>query len=178
MSMSQPVHPVDQILPYPKLAALGLQHVLVMYANAVAVPLIIGGALHLPKDQLALLINADLFACGIATLIQTVGFGPFGIRLPIIMGVTAVSISPMLAMAAMPGVGLTGIYGAVLVGGIFGLCVAPFVKYVLRFFPAVVTGTIIGVVLRRVGVNWAGGGAGKADFGAAGYLAVAGWCWR
>jgi NCS2 family nucleobase:cation symporter-2 len=138
--------------------------------------LIIGGALHLPKDQMAMLINADLFACGIATLIQTVGFGPFGIRLPIIMGVTAVSISPMLAMAAMPGVGLTGIYGAVLVAGIFGLCVAPFVKYVLRFFPAVVTGTIItmiGVVLMRVGVNWAGGGAGMADFGAAGYLLIA-----
>ena len=106
---SKPVHPVDEILPLPKLFALGLQHVLVMYANAVAVPLIIGGALHLPKDQMAMLINADLFACGIATLIQTVGFGPFGIRLPIIMGVTAVSISPMLAMAAMPGVGLTGI---------------------------------------------------------------------
>jgi NCS2 family nucleobase:cation symporter-2 len=175
--MSEQIHPVDQILPLPKLFALGLQHVLVMYANAVAVPLIIGGALHLPKDQIAMLINADLFACGIATLIQTVGFGPFGIRLPIIMGVTAVSISPMLAMAAMPGVGLTGIYGAVLVGGIFGLCVAPFVKHVLRFFPAVVTGTIItmiGVVLMRVGVNWAGGGAERADFGDAGYLAVAG----
>src|ERR1700734_840409 len=175
MPMSEPVHPVDQMLPYPKLGALGLQHVLVMYANAVAVPLIIGGALHLPKDQMAMLINADLFACGIATLIQTVGFGPFGIRLPIIMGVTAVSISPMLAMAAMPGVGLTGIYGAVLVGGIFGLCVAPFVKYVLRLFPAVVTGTIItmiGVVLMRVGVNWAGGGVGKADFGAAAELSV------
>jgi xanthine/uracil permease len=102
---SKPVHPVDEILPLPKLFALGLQHVLVMYANAVAVPLIIGGALHLPKDQMAMLINADLFACGIATLIQTVGFGPFGIRLPIIMGVTAVSISPMLAMTAMPGAG-------------------------------------------------------------------------
>lgn len=175
--MSEPIHPVDQILPLPKLFALGLQHVLVMYANAVAVPLIIGGALHLPKDQIAMLINADLFACGIVTLIQTLGIGPFGIRLPIIMGVTAVSISPMLAMAAMPGVGLTGIYGAVLVGGIFGLCVAPFVKYVLRFFPAVVTGTIItmiGVVLMRVGVNWAGGGAGRADFGDPSYLAVAG----
>ncbi len=170
------VHPVDEVLPLPKLFALGLQHVLVMYANAVAVPLIVGGALHLPKDQIAMLINADLFACGIATLIQTIGFGPFGIRLPIIMGVTAVSISPMLAMAAMPGVGLTGIYGAVLVGGIFGLCVAPFVKYVLRFFPAVVTGTIItmiGVVLMRVGVGWAGGGAGTPEFGAAGNLAVA-----
>jgi uric acid transporter len=175
--MPSSVHPVDEVLPLPKLVALGLQHVLVMYANAVAVPLILGGALHLPKDQIALLINADLFACGIATLIQTVGIGPVGIRLPIIMGVTAVAISPMLAMAAIPGVGLTGIYGAVLVGGVFGLCAAPFVKYVLRFFPAVVTGTIItmiGVVLMRVGVAWAGGGAAAADFGAAGYLGIAG----
>ena len=48
---SKSVHPVDEILPLPKLFALGLQHVLVMYANAVAVPLIIGGALHLPKDR-------------------------------------------------------------------------------------------------------------------------------
>jgi NCS2 family nucleobase:cation symporter-2 len=72
-----------------------------------------------------MLINADLFACGIATLIQTLGFGPFGIRLPIIKGMTAVSISPMLAMAAMPGAGLTGIYGTILVGGIFGFCVRP-----------------------------------------------------
>ncbi|MDR3468399.1 MAG: nucleobase:cation symporter-2 family protein [Xanthobacteraceae bacterium] len=170
------VHPVDEVLPLPKLFALGLQHVLVMYANSVAVPLIVGGALHLPKDQIAMLINADLFACGIATLIQTIGFGPFGIRLPIMMGVTAVAISPMMAMAAMPGVGLTGIYGAVLVGGLFGLCVTPFVKHVLRFFPSVVTGTIItmiGVVLMRVGINWAGGGLGAADFGAAGYLAIA-----
>jgi NCS2 family nucleobase:cation symporter-2 len=175
-TMTETVHPVDEVLPLPKLFALGLQHVLVMYANAVAVPLIVGGALHLPKDQIAMLINADLFACGIATLIQTIGFGPFGIRLPIMMGVTAVSISPMLAMAAMPGVGLTGIYGAVLVGGIFGLCVTPFVRHVLRFFPSVVTGTIItmiGIVLMRVGINWAGGGLAAADFGAAGYLAIA-----
>jgi xanthine permease len=174
--MSRSIHPVDQMLPLPKLCALGLQHVLVMYANAVAVPLILGGALHLPRDQIAFLINADLFACGIATLIQTIGFRGVGIRLPIIMGVTAVSISPMLAMAAMPGVGLNGIYGAVLAGGVFGLCVAPFVRHVLRFFPAVVTGTIItmiGVVLMRVGVNWAGGGAAASDFGAAGYLGIA-----
>ena len=175
--MEPSVHPVDEVLPLPRLAALGLQHVLVMYANAVAVPLILGAALKLPKDQIAFLINADLFACGIATLVQTIGFGPFGIRLPVIMGVTAVSISPMLAMAATPGVGLTGIYGAVIVGGIFGLCLTPLVKHVLRFFPAVVTGTIItmiGVVLMRVGVNWAGGGIAAPDFGAARYLAVAG----
>src|ERR1700712_2750500 len=75
-AMPESVHPVDEILPLPRLGALGLQHVLVMYANAVAVPLILGGALKLPKDQIAMLINADLFACGIATLIQTIGFGP------------------------------------------------------------------------------------------------------
>jgi xanthine/uracil permease len=94
--MSTSIHPVDEVLPAPRMVALGLQHVLVMYANAVAVPLILGGALHLPKDQLALLINADLFACGIATLVQTIGFGPFGIRLPVIMGVTAVAIPQCL----------------------------------------------------------------------------------
>ena len=68
------VHPVDEILPLPRLMPLGLQHVLVMYAGAVAVPLIIGRALKLPPEQIAFLISADLFACGIATLIQCLGF--------------------------------------------------------------------------------------------------------
>ena len=72
------VHPVDEILPTPRLFALGLQHVLVMYAGAVAVPLILGAALKLPKDQIALLINADLLCCGIVTLIQALGVGAFG----------------------------------------------------------------------------------------------------
>ena len=67
------VHPVDQTLPLGKLSALGLQHVLVMYAGAVAVPLIVGRALKLSPDEVALLISADLFCCGIATLIQSLG---------------------------------------------------------------------------------------------------------
>src|ERR1700688_4109399 len=97
---TQPVHPVDAVLPYPQMAALGLQHVLVMYAGAIAVPLIVGGALRLPKDQIAFLVNADLFACGIVTLIQCIGFWRFGIRLPVIMGVTFAAVGPMVAMAA------------------------------------------------------------------------------
>lgn len=67
---SNTVHPCDEVLPTGKLVTLGLQHVLVMYAGAVAVPLIVGGALKLPKDQIAFLISADLFSCGIATLIR------------------------------------------------------------------------------------------------------------
>jgi len=161
MSESNKVHPVDEILPAGKMFLLGLQHVLVMYAGAVAVPLILGGAMKLPKEQIALLINADLFACGIATLIQAVGIWKFGIRLPVMMGVTFASVGPMLAMGANPELGLLGIYGAVIGAGIFSIVVAPVVSRMLPLFPPVVTGTIIAVIgisLMRVGINWAAGG--------------------
>jgi NCS2 family nucleobase:cation symporter-2 len=159
--MSDKVHPVDERLPVPKLLALGLQHVLVMYAGAVAVPLIIGRALKLPPEDVAFLISADLFACGIATLVQCIGLPGVGIRLPVMMGVTFASVGPMLSMAASPEIGLLGIYGSVIAAGLFGITVAPFVSRLLPLFPPVVTGTIIliiGISLMRVGINWAGGG--------------------
>lgn len=162
MITTKPSHPVDELLPPAKLIPLGLQHVLVMYAGSVAVPLIVGRALKLPPEQIAVLVNADLFACGIATLIQSVGVGPFGIRLPIMMGVTFASVAPMLAMANNPALGLGGIFGSVIVAGVFGLIVAPFMSALLRFFPPVVTGTtiaVIGISLMRVGINWAAGAA-------------------
>lgn len=159
--MANDVHPVDQVLPVPKLLTLGLQHVLVMYAGAVAVPLILGRALKLPPEDVAFLISADLFACGLATLVQCVGFPGVGIRLPVMMGVTFASVGPMLSMAAAPDVGLLGIYGSVIAAGVFALLVAPFMGRLLPLFPPVVTGTIIlviGISLMRVGINWAGGG--------------------
>jgi len=159
--MSSPIHPVDEVLPTPRLLALGLQHVLVMYAGAVAVPLIIGRALKLPPEEVAFLISADLFACGLATLVQCIGFPGVGIRLPVMMGVTFASVGPMLSMAAAPDIGLLGIYGSVIVAGLFGIFVAPFISRLLPLFPPVVTGTIIlviGISLMRVGINWAGGG--------------------
>ena len=163
--------------PLLRLAVLALQHVLVMYAGAVAVPLILGSALKLPRDQVALLINADLFACGVATIIQSYGIGPIGIRLPVMMGVTFASVAPMLAMAGNPALGLTAIFGSVIAAGVFGLVVAPFISRLLRFFPSVVTGsiiTVIGITLMRIGINWIGGGRPAApDFGAPGNLAVA-----
>ncbi|UZE47770.1 nucleobase:cation symporter-2 family protein [Rhodopseudomonas sp. P2A-2r] len=159
--MTTAVHPVDEILPTPRLLALGLQHVLVMYAGAVAVPLIIGRALKLPPQDVAFLISADLFACGLATLVQCIGFPGVGIRLPVMMGVTFASVGPMLSMAASPEIGLLGIYGSVISAGIFAILVAPFISRMLPLFPPVVTGTIImviGISLMRVGINWAGGG--------------------
>ena len=169
--MSATVAPVDEILPAPRLLVLGIQHVLVMYAGAVAVPLILGGALGLAPEQRALLISADLFACGLATLVQSLGFPGVGIRLPVMMGVTFASVAPMLAMigavrggegaAFHPADALLTIYGSVIAAGVFGILVAPFVSRMLPAFPPLVTGTVIlviGVSLMRIGINWAGGG--------------------
>ena len=75
-----PVHSVDEILPAERLLPLAVQHVLVMYAGAVAVPLIIGRALKLPPEEGAFLISADLFACGLATLIHSVLASASGCR--------------------------------------------------------------------------------------------------
>jgi NCS2 family nucleobase:cation symporter-2 len=158
------VHPVDEKLPTGRLAALGLQHVLVMYAGAIAVPLIVGRALKLTPEQVALLISADLFCCGIVTLIQSLGVTRyFGIKLPVMMGVTFAAVGPMVAFAnAMPGVdGARAIFGAIIGAGILSILIAPLMSRLLRFFPPVVTGSIIaiiGISLMRVGVGWALGG--------------------
>ena len=166
--MTDNIHPVDEIPPAPRLAALGIQHVLVMYAGAVAVPLIIGGALGLDPAQRTMLINADLFACGLATLVQAFGLPGVGIRLPVMMGVTFASVAPMLAMGgAVKAGGGTGIqalqqiFGAVIAAGIFAVLIAPLMSRLLRLFPPVVTGsiiTVIGISLMRIGIGWVGGG--------------------
>ncbi|WP_309680065.1 nucleobase:cation symporter-2 family protein [Polaromonas sp.] len=158
--MTQTVHPVDERLPAGKLTALGLQHVLVMYAGAVAVPLIVGRALKLSPEQVATLISADLFCCGLITLIQSLGATQwFGIKLPVMMGVTFASVAPMVAMAnSNPGTAGAGlIFGSIIGAGVISILIAPMVSRMLRFFPPVVTGTIIAVIgisLMRVGINW------------------------
>ncbi len=158
--MQNAVHPVDQKLPWGKLVALGMQHVLVMYAGAVAVPLIVGRALNLTPEQVAHLISADLFVCGLVTLIQAGGATQwFGIKLPVMMGVTFAAVAPMVSMAqtnAGPyGAGL--IFGSVIGAGVVAILIAPLMSRMLRFFPPVVTGTIIAVIgisLMRIGINW------------------------
>jgi len=169
------VHPCDERLPAGRLLTLGFQHVLVMYAGAVAVPLIVGGALKLPKDQVAFLISADLFACGIATLIQTLGIGMFGIRLPIIMGCTFTAVSPMIAIGTNPNLGILDIFGSTIASGVIGILLAPAIGKLLRLFPPVVVGAVIAVIglsLMEVGINWAACGVGNPDYGNPVYLVL------
>jgi OHCU decarboxylase len=160
------VHPVDEILPAPKLAVYGFQHVLAFYAGAVIVPILLANSIGLSTEQLIHLINADLFTCGIASIIQSVGFWKIGVRLPLLQGVTFTAVSPMIAIGMAAGGGTEGllvIYGAVIVAGLFTFLIAPFFSKLIRFFPPVVTGsviTIIGIALLPVAAADAAGGAG------------------
>ncbi len=146
-------HPVDQVLPPGRLAVYGLQHVLAFYAGAVIVPLLLAGAIGLSNEQLIQLISADLFTCGIASMIA-------------------------IGNAAGGGAaGLLAIYGAVIIAGIFTFLIAPYYSRLLHLFPPVVTGTvitIIGVTLVPVAILNAGGGNPAApDFASLKNLAFA-----
>jgi uric acid transporter len=141
--------PVDQIPPVPRLLTLGLQHLAIMYAGAVAVPLIVGPAVGLGSRDVAILVSADLLVSGIATVIQSAGVGSvFGVRLPVVAGATFTTVNPMIVIATQYGgrAGLPVVYGAMLVSGAFGLVIAKPFAMILRFFPPLVTGTVITVI--------------------------------
>lgn len=168
--------PVDEVLPGAQLTLLGLQHVLVMYAGVVTAPLVIGGALGLARQEIAFLISAALFVAGLVSLIQTVGFRGFGIKLPVMMGVSFTGVGPMLAIGANPDLGLNGIYGSMLVAGLIGIFISPLMGRMLRFFPPVVMGTeilMVGLSLMTVSANWAAGGIGNPEYGALRYIGIA-----
>lgn len=156
----------DEILPLPKLLTLALQHVLAMYAGAVTVPIIVGTSLKFADDQIAYLISCDLLACGIITIIQCIGIGAVGVRLPIMMGVTFVAIGPGITIAANPDLGLPGMFGATMISGVIGLFIAPIFSRLSFLFAPVVTGTamlLIGLSLLGPAINWASGGGAEGS---------------
>lgn len=155
-------------------AALGLQHVLAMYAGAILVPLIVGVALGLTPEQLTYLVSIDILLCGVATLLQVFNSRFFGIGLPVVLGCTFTAVGPMIAIGGQ--YGISAIYGSILVSGLFVILVSGFFGSLVRFFPPVVTGsvvTIIGITLIPVAINNMGGGQGAADFGSLSNIALA-----
>ncbi|MFB5190932.1 nucleobase:cation symporter-2 family protein [Alicyclobacillus fastidiosus] len=146
--------------------ALGFQHVLAMYAGSMIVPLIIGGSLKLNDTQMAYLIAADMFTCGIATLLQVIGNRFVGIRLPVVLGCTFTAVGPIVAIGHTTN--LPTIFDAIVIAGILVFLLAPVFGRLLKFFPPIVTGsvvTIIGLSLIPVAMNDAAGGQGSPDFG-------------
>ncbi|MGE7980346.1 MULTISPECIES: nucleobase:cation symporter-2 family protein [unclassified Psychrobacillus] len=149
-----------------KNTTLGLQHVLAMYAGAVIVPLIVGGALGLSSEELTYLVAIDILMSGVATILQVMSNRFFGIGLPVVLGCTFTAVGPMIAIGGE--YGISSIYGAIIVSGIVVILISGFFGKLVRFFPPVVTGsvvTIIGITLIPVAINNMGGGDGAEDFG-------------
>ncbi|MEK3996443.1 nucleobase:cation symporter-2 family protein [Psychrobacillus sp. FSL K6-2365] len=157
-----------------KNTALGIQHVLAMYAGAVIVPLIVGGAIGLSTEQLTYLVAIDILMCGVATILQVISNRFFGIGLPVVLGCTFTAVGPMIAIGEDYGV--SAIYGAIIVSGVVVILISGFFGKLVKFFPPVVTGsvvTIIGITLIPVAINNMGGGQGAEDFGSVSNILLA-----
>lgn len=163
-------------LPLKKAIPLGLQHVLAMFVGNLTPLLIITGACGMGVGsefadlQVSLLQNAMLVA-GIVTLVQLYSIGPIGGKVPIIMGTSSGFIGVFNSVTQVMGGGVLA-YGAIMcasiIGGLFESVLGFMLKPLRKFFPAVVTGTVvlsIGLSLIAVGVNSFGGGNAANDFG-------------
>jgi len=156
--------PEDQRLSVGSSFAYGFQHVLTMYGGIIAPPLIIGAAAGMSSEDIGLLIAACLFVGGLATVLQTVGIPFFGSKLPLVQGVSFAGVSTMVAIVHGGG-GIQSVFGSVIVASLIGLAITPLFSRIIRFFPPVVTGTVIttiGLTLMPVAANWAMGGNSKA----------------
>lgn len=164
-----------------KAVPLGLQHVLAMFASNVTPAIIIAGAagIGFGSDQGALgfpdmtyLIQMSMFFAGIATLIQTIGIGPIGGKLPIVQGTSFAFLPVMIPAVVGAGTaGLGGLMTGVMIGGVFHFFIGTFIGKIRFALPPLVTGLIvlmIGLALVKVGIQYAAGGVpmmGKPEFG-------------
>ena len=176
VKLSKGAYIFEGAMPLGQAIPLGLQHVLAMFVGNLTPLLIIGGACGIMGGtdfvnlQISLLQNAMIIA-GIVTLIQLYGIGPCGGKVPIIMGTSSGFIGVFSSVVATMGSGVMAygaIMGASIIGGIFEGVLGFFLKPLRRFFPSVVTGTVvlsIGLSLIAVGINSFGGGFKTKDFG-------------
>lgn len=154
--------PIQETIP------LCLQHVLLFLASTLAIPLIIGSALGFSSAEITLMLQCSIFIAGIGTILQTIGVGPIGNRLPIILGATFTFVTPAIAISTA--YGFPAFIGASLVCGVaVALLGAVSVRFIRKIFPPVAMGCVImviGLTLVSVAVGYcAGGNSSAADYG-------------
>lgn len=171
-----PANP-DQTPPLPQACALGAQHMLAMFAGNVTVPIIIAFAIGASVEDRIFLIQAAMVVAGIATLIQTVGMGPAGARLPIMQGTSFGFLPVCIPIAKAHGLG--AVFGGAIVAGLAQIGLALALPKIRRFMPPLVSGVVvltIGLALLPVGLEYAAGGVplkGKPEFGSFRHLGLA-----
>lgn len=168
-------NPVDEKLPLPKAIPLGLQHMMAIFAGTITVPLIVAQALDLNPVDRTLLIQATLLMSGVGTLLQSMGLGSVGARLPLVLGTSFAYIS--IAITIGSNFGLSAIFGAAIVAGLVQAFIGYVIKYLRFLFPPLITSLyilLIGINLLPVGFALACGGVGASNFGAPEHTLLAG----
>ncbi|MDQ0644963.1 nucleobase:cation symporter-2 family protein [Microbacterium murale] len=155
------VDEVDELPPVARMIPFALQHVLICYGGLITTPLVVGLALGLTNAEIAALVAANLTVAGFATILQTVGIWKVGVRYPLLMGASFTSIGPAIMIGEA--YGLPALYGATMIAGVVTVIVAPFFAKLLRFFPPVVTGTVIAIIGISLMPKSAGLITGQAD---------------
>lgn len=153
---------------------LALQHILAAFAGIVAVPLVVCSALGFDVEQTSLMVSATILASGITTVLQSKGLGPIGSRVSGMMGTDFTFVNPSISVGAKFGV--AGIVTATITGAFVEVILSRFIKPLMKFFPPLITGTVvalIGITLLPVSIDWAAGGSGAADYGSVRNISVA-----
>lgn len=153
---------------------LGFQNIFAAFGGIIAVPLVISSALGFDGMTSTAVLSASILTSGIATVIQSKGVGPFGARVPCIMGTDFTFVAPAIAVGGVAG--LPGIIGATILGSISEVVLSYFIKPLMKLFPPLVTGTVvclIGLTLLPVSMDWAAGGAGSTDYGSLKNVSIA-----
>jgi uric acid transporter len=164
---------IDDYPGVAKSALFGFQHVLVTFTAMVGAPLVVAKLLNLPPDMRVTIVTASMLGSGIGTMISSMGVGFVGPRLPIVMGVFFVFIGPIVSVTKE--ISLAAAMTAVMVGAVVQFAISPFIGRLHRFFPPIVSGTIlvvIGTCLLKVAVGVAVG-ANTPAFGASSTLFLA-----
>ncbi|MBE1304348.1 purine permease [Clostridium botulinum] len=153
---------------------LGLQHIFAAFGGIIVVPIVISAALGFDAKTSTALISSAILAAGVATFIQSRGIGPIGARVACIMGTDFTFVAPAIAVGGK--FGLSGIFGATILGAGIVIILSFFVKPLMKLFPPIVTGTVvslIGLTLLPVSIDWAAGGAGSANYGSLKNISIA-----
>lgn len=153
---------------------LALQHILAAFAGIIAVPLVVAGAIGLSVEDTAIMVSATIFVAGLTTILQSRGLGPIGSRVSGMMGTDFTFANPAISVGAK--FGIAGIVGATIAGSLVEIVLSRFIKPLMKFFPPLITGTVvslIGITLLPVSMDWAAGGSGAADYGSVQNVAIA-----
>ena len=165
------IYGVDDDLDLPKKVLFGLQHIFAAFGGIIVVPLVIATSLGFDSKVTTALISASILGSGLATIIQAKGVGKVGARVACIMGTDFTFVSPAISVGSV--LGLPGIIGATILGSLFEVILSFFIKPLMKFFPPLVTGTVVALIGLTLSIDWAAGGAGSANYASLENLAVA-----